>query len=238
MKLPSPLLSGRLLRHYKRFLADVRLADGQTITAHCPNTGAMLGCQATGSPVWLSESDNPRRRYRHTWEIVETDGGVLVGIHTGRTNTLAAEAVSAGMLDDVLPGRSARREVSVAEQGCRIDFLIEGAERPSCYLEVKNVTAAVENGVALFPDAVSDRAVRHLDTLVRLVEKGYGAAICFCVQRADVRVVRPAAEIHPGYAVALKRAVDAGVATVGFRCRVSPDRIEPMDRVRVEVDVV
>lgn len=238
MKLPSPLLSGRLVRRYKRFLADVRLADGQTITAHCPNTGAMLGCQAPLAPVWLSESDNPRRRYRHTWEIVEADGGVLVGIHTGRTNDLAAEAVSSALLDDVLPGRTARREVSVADLGCRIDFLLEGTEGPPTYMEVKNVTAAVEEGVALFPDAVSDRAVRHLDSLVRLVERGYGAIICFCVQRADVRIVRPAAEIHPGYAEALKRAVRAGVTPVGFRCSVSPDRIEPLDRVRVEVDVV
>ncbi|MGD8964563.1 MAG: DNA/RNA nuclease SfsA [Gammaproteobacteria bacterium] len=232
------MITGRLIRRYKRFLADVRLSSGEVITAHCPNTGAMLGCREPGSRIWLSESDNPKRRYRHTWELVETAPGVLVGIHTGRTNRLAAEALSQGLLADVVKVRGLKREVSVADLGCRIDFLVETQDGPDCYMEIKNVTAAVEKDVALFPDAVSERAVRHLDSLVTLVDRGHRAALCFCVQRSDVRAVRPASEIHPEYATALARAAAAGVQIAGFRCRVSTDRIEPVERVRVEVDVV
>ncbi len=238
MQLPAPLITGRLIRRYKRFLADVRLSSGEVITAHCPNTGAMLGCRQPGSRVWLSELDNPQRRYRHTWEIVESAPGVLVGIHTGRTNRLAAEALKQGLLGDIFRVRDLKREVRVADLGCRIDFLVEAEDGADCYLEIKNVTAAVEKGVALFPDAVSERAVRHLESLIRLVDRGHRAALCFCVQRFDVHTVRPAAEIHPGYAAALGRAAAAGVRIAGFRCRVSADRIEPVDRVRVEVDVV
>ncbi len=239
MKFPVPLLSGRLIRRYKRFLADVRLDDGQEITAHCPNTGAMLGCMVPGSRIWLSESDNPRRRYRHTWELVEAAPGVIVGINTARTNTLVEEALERNKLENLPRPRKWRREVAVPDLRCRIDFLLQAADGgPDCYLEVKNVTAAVEEGVALFPDAVSDRAVRHLENLVTLTERGFRAALCFCVQRRDVDVVRPAEEIHPAYARALSVAARSGVHMCGIRCEVTPAGIEPRDRVRVQVDVV
>ncbi len=239
MKLPTPLLSGRLIRRYQRFLADVRLDDGRELTAHCPNTGAMLGCMGPGSRVWLSASGNPRRRYRHTWELVEFAPDVIVGINTARTNDLAEEALSQGLLDDLLRPHRWRREVTVPDLGCRIDFRLQDADGgPDWYLEVKNVTAAVEDGVALFPDAVSDRAVRHLQSLVQLVERGYRAALCFCVQRRDVHTVRPAAEIHPEYARALALASARGVRVAGIRCRVGVGEIEPEERVRVQVDVV
>jgi len=239
LKFPTALLSGRLIRRYQRFLADVRLDDGRELTAHCPNTGAMLGCMTPGSRVWLSESDRPGRRYRCTWEMVETTPGLIVGINTARTNGLAEEALGLGLLDDVFRARRWRREVTVPDLGCRIDFLLEADDGGAdCYLEVKNVTAAVEDGVALFPDAVSDRAVRHLHSLVQLVERGYRAVLCFCVQRPDVHTVRPAAEIHPEYARALARAADGGVRMTAIRCRVAPDAIEPEERVRVQVNVV
>jgi sugar fermentation stimulation protein A len=239
MKLPVPLLSGHLLRRYKRFLADIRLDDGRELTAHCPNTGAMRGCMAPGSRVWLSESDNPRRRYRHTWELVEPSPGVLVGINTARTNGLVEEALGCGLLDDLPGTHQWRREVSVPDLGCRIDFLLQAEDGgPDCYLEAKNVTAAVEGRMALFPDAVSDRAVRHLLSLVELVDRGYRAALCFCVQRHDVHTVRPAAEIHPEYARALALAGASGVQLMGFRCNVAAGSIEPVRRVRVQVDVV
>jgi len=239
LKLPEPLLSGQLIRRYKRFLADVRLDDGRVLTVHCPNTGAMLGCMTPGSRVWISEADNPRRRYAYTWELVEASPGTLVGINTARTNGLAEEALDQGLLDDFMGIRGWRREVLVRDLGCRFDFLLESADQgPDCYLEVKNVTAAVEDGVAMFPDAVSERAVRHLDSLVKLVERGYRAALCYCVQRGDVNCVRPAAEVHPGYARALTAAVKRGVGVMGIRCRVLPGRIEPTERVRIREDMV
>jgi len=129
--------------------------------------------------------------------------------------------------------------VTVADLNCRIDFLLKANDGGAdCYLEVKNVTAAVEDGVALFPDAVSERAVRHLESLIRLTERGYRAALCFCVQRSDVHTVRPAIEIHPDYARTLAVAADRGVRLAAIRCRLSPATIEPVDRVRVRVDMV
>jgi sugar fermentation stimulation protein A len=146
--------------------------------------------------------------------------------------------LESGLFPELGDVRAIRPEVTVRDRRSRIDFLLEAASGPDCYLEVKNVTAAAEAGVALFPDAVSIRAVRHLQTLMDLVDSGHRAAICFCVQRADVDVVRPAAEIHPGYAETLRAASLAGVSLLGFRCRVSPAAIMPSERVRVEVDVV
>lgn len=239
MHFDQTLLGGTLIRRYKRFLADVAPDRGDPLTAHCPNTGAMLGCDVPGSRVWLSESDNPRRKYRHTLELVETESGALVGVHTGRTNGIAREAVVSGLFPELGAVEGIRSEVTVREHGSRIDFVLGGVgDEPDCYLEVKNVTAAVEAGVALFPDAVSTRAVRHLETLMRLVEAGHRAAICFCVQRSDVHTVRPAVEIHPQYAVALRDAATAGVTVLAFRCEVSDAGIVPSERVRVEVDVV
>lgn len=239
MQFDQTLIRGTLIRRYKRFLADVTPDGGDPLTAHCPNTGAMLGCDVPGSTVWLSESDNPRRKYRHTLELVQTGSGALVGVHTGRTNAIAREAVVSGFFPELGAVKQIRSEVRVPEHASRIDFVLGGADgEEDCYLEVKNVTAAVEAGVALFPDAVSTRAVRHLETLKRLVETGHRAAICFCVQRSDVHTVRPAVEIHPGYAAALRDAAAAGVALLAFRCRVSPSGVVPSERVRVEVDVV
>jgi sugar fermentation stimulation protein A len=234
----QPLQAGRLLRRYKRFLADVELESGEVITAHCPNTGAMLGCDHPGARVWLSTSDNPKRRCRHTWEMVETRTGVIVGIHTGRSNAIVLEALNSGLLPELGPWDNIRREVAVKDLGARVDFKLESDDRPALFLEVKNVTAAVSDGIALFPDAVSERAVRHLRTLVTLVERGFDAALCYCVQRDDVCMVRPAVEIHPEYATALAQACAAGVLVTAVGCCVSPASIVPQGRVGVEVDVV
>ena len=232
------LQAGRLLRRYKRFLADIELESGEVITAHCPNTGAMLGCDHPGARVWLSISDNPKRRCRHTWEMVEARAGVIVGIHTGRSNAIVLEALNSGLLPELGPWGNIKREVAVKDLGSRVDFKLESDDRPDLFLEVKNVTAAASDGIALFPDAVSERAVRHLRTLVALVERGFDAALCYCVQRDDVRMVRPAAEIHPEYATALAEACAAGVLVTGIGCSVSPAAIVPEGRVGVEVDVV
>lgn len=238
MNFPCPLLAGRLLRRYKRFLADVELESGEVVTVHCPNTGAMLGCDDSGSRVWLSTSDNPKRRYPHTWEMVETRSGVVVGIHTGRSNAIIMEALTSGLLPELGPWDKVRREVRIPDLGVRVDFKLESDGKPDRFLEVKNVTAAVSKGIALFPDAVSERAVRHLRTLIALVEQGFEAALCYCVQRIDVHTVRPAAEIHPEYATVLAEARAAGVLITGVVCSVSPTAIVPQGRAGIEVDVV
>jgi sugar fermentation stimulation protein A len=233
MQYPQPLVQGRLIRRYKRFLADVVLDDGEDVTAHCPNTGAMLGCQEPGSRVWLSRSGSASRKYPYTWELVETGCGVLVGIHTGRTNALVAEALAAGVIGELDGYAAVRREVRVAGSGSRLDFRLDDGPGPPCYLEVKNVTAAVDAGMALFPDAVSTRAARHVEDLAALVDAGFRAVLCFCVQREDVREVRPADAIDPAYGEALRRAAANGVEVLAYRCRVGPEEVVLTDPVPV-----
>lgn len=233
MRFQEPLSRGRLLRRYKRFLADVLLDDGREVTAHCANTGAMLGCDRPGARVWLSRSDNPERKLAWTWELVEAAPGVIVGIHTGRTNDLVAEALARARIPRLAGYPVVRREVRVGDG--RVDFVLHGTRRRDCVLEVKNVTAAVSEGIALFPDAVSARATRHLGLLAGQVAAGRRAVLLFCVQRDDVREVRPADGIDPVYGRALREAARAGVELMAWGCRVAPDGIEVVRRLRVRL---
>lgn len=226
MQFETPLIPARLVRRYKRFLADMLLDDGTSLTCHCPNTGAMLGCVTPGAQVWLSRSDNPRRKYAHTWELVEADNGSLTGIHTGRANALVAEAMGNGVLAGMSGLQRIQREVRQPGGHSRIDFRLRFADgRADCFLEVKNVTAAVTDGVALFPDAVSERGTRHLRALMQLRAEGHGAMLVFCAQRGDVREVRPADTIDPAYGEALRQAIAAGVTVAALGARVSEQEI-------------
>jgi sugar fermentation stimulation protein A len=236
MRFEAPLIEARLIRRYKRFLADMALPDGSEVTVHCPNTGAMLGCQTPGAAAWLLPVDKASRKYPLGWELVEALPSVLVGINTGRSNALVAEALARGIVPELAGYSSVRREVRLARGESRMDFLLsDHPAAPDCYLEVKNVTAAVENGCAFFPDAVSTRATRHLGELQSLVERGFRAAMCFCVQRADVTSVRPADEIDPAYGMALRAAVAAGVEVYGLRAEVSRESIRLKTRVPVRL---
>src|SRR4051794_18746925 len=209
MKFSRPLVEGRLLRRYKRFLADIQLPEG-VIPAACPNTGSMMGCCEAGSRVWLSESDSPTRKYRHTWELVEV-GKTLIGINTGLPNALVGEAIAEGTIRELAGYASMRREVAFGEESSRVDLLLEDAARPPCYVEVKNVTAAATRGVALFPDCVSERGTKHLRELARLKARGFRPVQLYCVQRGDVKEVRPAVGIDYAYGQALRAAIAAGV---------------------------
>ena len=223
MLFDPPLTEATLLRRYKRFLADVRTADGREFTAHCPNTGSMLGCMTPGSRVWLSRSDDTKRKYAHTWQLVEADG-TPVGINTGLANRLVEEAIAGGVIRELDRWPALRREVRYGLRRSRIDLLLEdGASQ--CYVEVKNVTAAVEDGVAVFPDAVSTRGTRHLEELMLMREEGHDAALVFCVQRADVTCVRPADDIDPVYGARLREAADAGVQVLAYGADVSPGAV-------------
>ena len=222
MRFDPPLQEARLERRYKRFLADVVLPDGGQLTVHCPNTGGMLGCADPGMRVWLSRAANPARKYAWTWELVEAVPGVLVGIHTGRSNALVQEGIRGGIFKE-LHGYGALRGEVKASEGFRVDFLLQThAHKPDCYLEVKNVTAAVQDGIALFPDAVSERASRHLRELMEKVRAGHRAALCFCVQRGDVTEVRPADSIDPVYGRTLREAADHGVEIMAYAASMSP----------------
>lgn len=224
MRLP-PLVSGRLLARRQRFLADVVLDSGEQVIAHCPNTGSMLGCKEPGSRVWLSAADNPARKLAWTWELVETRPGVPVGIHTGRSNGLVEEAIRDGMVPSLAGFPRLRREVRYGRENSRIDLLLEADDGPACYVEVKNVTAAVDGGIALFPDAVSERGSKHLRELMEMRAQGLRAALVFCVQRDDVHEVRPADAIDPVYGQTLRLAIAAGVEVHALVARVSSTEI-------------
>jgi sugar fermentation stimulation protein A len=234
LKFARPLIEGRLIRRYKRFLADVQL-PGEVITAACPNTGSMMGCAEPGSRVWLSEHDTPTRKYRHTWEIVEIGGAkpVMVGINTGLPNRLVQEAIADGAIEELKGYETLRREVSYGEEGSRVDIVLESERRKSCFVEVKNVTAAATRGIALFPDSVSERGARHLRELMRLKAGGLRPVQLYCVQREDVNEVRPADAIDPEYGRTLREAVAAGVEVMAYRARVSPGEIRIEQRIPV-----
>lgn len=227
-----PLVEGRLLGRRQRFLADVDVG-GETVVAHCANTGAMLGCKAPGSRVWLSRADSEKRKLAWTWEIVEARPGVPVGIHTGRANALVAEALGKGLLPEMAGFAALRREVKYGREGSRIDLLLEWADGRLGYVEVKNVTAAVADGIALFPDAVSERGTKHLRELTAMVAEGHRAAVIFCVQRDDVKELRPFDAVDPAYGRALRFALAAGVEAYALAAQVGPAEILLTRRVPV-----
>jgi len=232
MRFPTPLLEGRLLRRYQRFLADVDTAAG-ILTAHCPNTGSMQGCAEPGMRVWLSPATNPARKLAWTWELVEALPGVVVGMHTGRSNALVREAIEAGRVPELAGYTAIRPEVKYGE-GSRIDLLLTAPGRPDCYVEVKNVTAAVAGRIGYFPDAVTTRGTKHLREMSAMVASGHRAVLVFCVQRGDVECMRPADHIDPVYARTLREALAAGVEVIALGATVSPAGIELERRLAVE----
>jgi sugar fermentation stimulation protein A len=230
MKLP-PLLPGTLIKRYKRFLADVILEDGSTATVHCPNSGSMKGCADPGSRVYISRSSNPGRKYPYTWEMVESDG-FWAGINTGRPNYLVREAIENGTVTELQGYETIRPEVAYGEHS-RIDLLLESAgER--CFVEVKNVTL-VENGLALFPDAVTIRGQKHLNELMRVVREGDRGIIFFTVQRGDGTTVSPADAIDPEYGRLLRLAMKSGVEALAYRAQITPQQILLTERIPIVI---
>lgn len=206
-KLP-PMIKGRLVKRYKRFLADVQLENQEIVTAHCPNSGSMKGCAIPGSPVWISTSDNPRRKLKYTWELIQTKDS-MIGVNTQIPNKLVKSSVEAGLVEELAGFSKVRAEIRTSEH-TRLDLMLEDEEGKACYVEIKNCTL-VEDGVAMFPDAVTTRGQKHLDELVRLKKEGHRAVIFYLIQRMDAKVFTPAALIDQDYAIKLKRAADQGV---------------------------
>lgn len=232
MKLP-PLITGRLIRRYKRFLADVELESGEVVTAHCANPGSMMGLNAPGLPVWLSVSDDPKRKLRYSWKLAEIDfgwcGPQLVSIDTGHPNTLAEEAIRAGVIAPLAGYGMVRREVRYGRNS-RIDLLLSsgdetGSQRPDCYVEVKNVHLMRRPGLAEFPDSVTSRGAKHLEELGDMVEAGHRAVMLFVVQMAAERFAI-ASDIDPAYGAALTRAMARGVEVLVHVCTMATDRID------------
>lgn len=229
MQFPTPLLRGRLVRRYKRFLADVILDTGETVTATCPNTGSMLGLTVPGSVVWLSESDSPTRKYRHTWELVQADlgkGPAIVGINTGHPNKLVAEAITAGRIKELRGFPNLKREVKYGAENSRIDLLLECPTKGLCYVEIKNVHLSRKAGLAEFPDSVTERGAKHLRELSAMVDAGNRAVMLFLVQRSDATRLSLARDVDAGYGAAFDAARAAGVEALAYRCAMSPEGIE------------
>lgn len=209
-----------LIKRYKRFLADVETSNGNVITIHCPNTGAMTNCQEPGSSVWYSTSDNPKRKYPNTWELVQALNGPTIGINTSLSNHLVKEALVAGTISELSGYSSIRSEVKYGEQNSRIDFLVEYSNRSpttSCYVEVKNVSLCVGNGEGIFPDSQTLRGQKHLQELMTMRTLGHRAVLIFCVQHSAIASVSPADAIDPEYGRLLRQAEAAGVELLAYQ---------------------
>lgn len=232
MKFPSPLIQGRLIERYKRFMADVELDSGETVTAHCANPGSMIGLKDPGTTVWLSRADNPNRKLKFSWELLEVDlgaGPALVGINTNHPNRIVADAIEAGLISELKGYQSLRREVKYGKNS-RIDILLEGTNLPPCYVEVKNVHLMREAGYAEFPDSVTARGAKHLDELAEMVAQGTRAVMMFLVQRNDATRFGLAAELDPHYFERYQAANAAGVETLAYCCKLDPGEGIDIDR--------
>ena len=237
MKFSAPLLRGRLVKRYKRFLADVILDSGETVTTTCPNTGSMIGLLTPGATVWLSQSDSPTRKYKHTWELVEATFGdirEIVGVNTNHPNKLVTEAIEAKRIKELTGYGSLRREVKYG-QNSRIDILLEDAKKGLCYVEVKNVHMMRRHGRAEFPDSVTERGAKHLAEMSDMVAAGHRAVMLYLIQIASPKSFELARDIDPAYGTAFDKARGCGVEAIAYRCRINPEEISVDQAVRLKV---
>jgi sugar fermentation stimulation protein A len=235
MRFASPLIPATLIRRYKRFLADMRLGSGEEVTAHVANPGAMTGLDAPGSRIWLSKSDNAKRKLRYSWELVEVDfggGSELVGVNTGLPNPLVAEALAAQAIPDLAGYTSVRREVKYGKNS-RIDFLLESENRPPCYVEIKNVHLMRAAGRAEFPDCVTARGAKHLDELSAMAAGGARALMLFVIQIGSTQRFSLARDVDPAYGKAFDRARDMGVAAIAWKCTIAREGIKVAEQVPI-----
>jgi sugar fermentation stimulation protein A len=227
MKFPDPLIRGRLIKRYKRFLADVELEDGKIVTAHCANSGSMLSVKDAGSEVWLSPARNPERKLRYTWELIKI-GKTFVGINTALPNAIVEEAIKADKIPELSGYESLRREVKYGKNS-RIDLLLEDPSRPICYVEVKNVTLrrGLNKGDPVeFPDSVTARGAKHLVELADMVSQGHRSVMMYLVQRQDGQMFTIAGDIDPAYKAGLEAAMAAGVEVLCYQCKLDTRAIK------------
>ncbi|WP_347841052.1 DNA/RNA nuclease SfsA [uncultured Draconibacterium sp.] len=220
MKFEKALVHGRLIKRYKRFLADVELDSGEIVVAHCTNSGSMKSCLENGAEVYLTPNDDPKRKTRFTWEMIKINGD-WVGINTGIPNKLAFEAVENKLIPELSSYTYVKREVKFGDS--RFDVYAQNASE-KCFIEVKNVTMK-EGDFALFPDAVTTRGQKHLKTLMTVKQQGLRAVMLYVVQRSDVSKFGPATEIDPNYATLLKIAREACVEILPYQATVTPYEI-------------
>lgn len=233
MRFDPPLEEGRLLRRYKRFLADIETAGGEQLTIHCPNTGSMLNCMSEGCRVWFSRSQDPKRKLPGTWELGKTPHGRLACINTVRANALVEEALRGGVITELAGFTGLRREVRFGEENSRADFRLEFTTGPA-WIEVKSVTLGfADSTVAAFPDARTERGARHLRELAAQARAGVRAVQLYCVNLSGIEAVRAAQEIDPAYAAGLREAREAGVEVLAYGAEINSEAIRLVRRLEV-----
>ncbi len=235
MQFEPPLIEAKLIKRYKRFLADVELEDGTQITVHCPNTGSMKNCAEPGSRVWLADSKNPKRKYRYSWQLVETSPGELACIHSALANKLVRQALEENRIPELAGYEQIKAEIRYGQEKSRIDLLLEKPNE-QCFVEIKSVTLAMGDGLGLFPDAVSARGTKHLRELMQINKEGARAVLFYCAQHSGIKHVAPADEIDPLYAKTLREAVDAGVEVLAYGVKISPCEIVLEDHLPFCID--
>lgn len=235
MRFAPALEEGRLLKRYKRFLADIETSSGEQLTIHCPNTGSMLNCMSAGCRVWFSRSNDPKRKLPGTWEIAETPQGRLACVNTARANALVEEALQAGVISELAGFSALKREVGYGLENSRADFRLDYPAGPA-FIEVKSVTLGFDDTpVAAFPDAVTQRGSKHLRELAALAREGVRAVQLYCVNLSGIDAVRPAEEIDPAYAAALREAVAVGVEVLAYGVALTPEEVRVCRRLEVKL---
>ena len=224
MRFQTPLIPATLIRRYKRFLADVRLADGREVVAHCPNPGSMMGLKDAGLKIWLEPNDDPKKKLRYGWRLVELPDGHFVGIDTAVPNRAVRAALEAGAVPELAAYKSVRPEVKYGEAS-RIDFLLTQDGLPDVYVEVKSVTLMRQHGLAEFPDSVTARGTKHLAELGRMVAQGHRAVMLYLVQRTDCTRFTLAADIDPAYAAGYVAARAAGIEVICIGTKITPEGV-------------
>lgn len=226
-----PLSSAILLKRYKRFLADVLLPNGEQITLHCPNTGAMTGCANEGDTVWFSTSDNPKRKYAHTWELTQTQAGDFICINTNRANQLVEEALKQGWIGELAHYSNIFPEQKYGQENSRIDFFLKQDHFADCFVEVKSTTLLTEKGVGMFPDAKTERGQKHLRELAHLAQNGQQAVIFFAILHTGIRHFEIARHIDPKYGELFDLAIEQGVKTLTYQAEMQFEAGKPVGMV-------
>lgn len=226
MKFTQPLQAAKLIKRYKRFLADIELDNSDVRTIHCANTGAMTGCAEPGNTVWYSTSDNPKRKYPNSWELTQTLGNDWICVNTAQANRLVEEAIKNDVIDELTGYTSLRTEVKYGTENSRIDLLLESESRPPCYIEVKSVTLLGKDRQGYFPDAVTTRGQKHLRELMEMVDQGNRAVLLFAVLHSGIDNVSVADHIDPIYAQLLTQAVKAGVEVLCYKAELNKEQIK------------
>lgn len=235
MYFEPPLTETRLVKRYKRFLADVEMPDGNVITVHCANPGSMLGLTEPGNRAWISDSQNPKRKLRYSLELVEV-GSTMVGVNTNLPNKLAREAIETGRIPTLAGYDRLRTEVKYGANS-RIDILLEKDDAPSTYVEVKNVHFVRTPGLHEFPDSITARGAKHLDEMAEQVKQGNRAVMLYVIQRNDGDRMKLAEDLDPNYVAAFRRAHAAGVEALALRCNVTPKSIDAVDIISLDIPV-